>query len=193
MYNIEAKEVCGLEHTNDTHSGIRNGESRKRHFLLKILKNVPHTKTQNRTYNILLNQTSSQHSSNYDKINNHSKNGRWIFVAQQLISMLCEAKLTGLIENTWTSEYYLSRHVTFGKSSNECVIIVSNNDKSLRCLLCVHPFIIYIMLHFEKLLLLIFMSIKYHKFNSIFFFILSLISIRYKGPVYGLSGCATDC
>lgn len=51
------------------------------------------------------------------------------FVAQQLISMLCEAKPTGLIENTWTSEWYLSCHVTFGESSNECVIIVSNNDQ----------------------------------------------------------------
>lgn len=115
------------------------------------------------------------------------------FAAQQLISMLCEAKLTGLIENTWTSECYLSRHVTFGKSSNKCVITVSNNDKSLRRLLCVHHFILYMMLHFEKLPPLIFMSIKCRKYNRIFFLVLSLRSIRYKGPVYGPSGRATDC
>lgn len=63
---------------------------------------------------------------------------------------------------------------------------MSNNDKSLRCLLCVHHFIIYIMLHFEELLSLIFMSIKYRKHNRIFFFILSLISIRHKGPMYAV-------
>lgn len=75
---------------------------------------MPHTKTQNITYNILLKQTSSQHSSNYDKIKifvyllaEEVMEGD--FVAQQLIATLCEAKLTGLIENTWTSEYsYLS-------------------------------------------------------------------------------------